>query len=96
MLSGDSGISYGKRIRMNDLNKVRSVEYTDIPLASLDDVLASIEEKIMAGNMQKVYASRLGYVTYPNPDMTDYAWAVPRWVVDCTYITEEKKRTVER
>lgn len=81
---------------MNDLNKVRSVEHVDIPLASLEDVLSGIESEIRKGHIQDVYAIRLGYVMYSNLDMTDHAWAVPRWVVDCTYITEENRAIVER
>ena len=81
---------------MNDLNKVRSVEHEDIPLASLDDVLAGIEKEIMAGHIEDVYAIRLGYVMYSNPEMTDYAWAVPCWVVDCSYIDDKNRETVER
>lgn len=74
---------------MTDLNKVRSIEYEDIPLASLDEVLQSVEEKIEEGSVEAVYAVRLGYVMYSNPDMTDYAWAVPCWVVDCEYVSGE-------
>lgn len=81
---------------MNDLNKVRSIEYEDIPLAPLVDVLASIEKEIRAGYISEVFAIRLGYVMYSNPEMTDYAWAVPRWVVDCNYITEENKAIAKR
>ena len=74
---------------MIDLNKVRSIEYEDVPLAGLKEVLSQIEKEIEAGYVKEVYAVRLGYVMYSNPDMTDYAWAIPRWVIDCSYESDE-------
>ena len=32
---------------------------------------------------------------YSNPDMKDYAWAIPMWVLDCKYITEENRETAD-
>ena len=81
---------------MTNLLDVRSEEYADIPLASLDDVLASIRKEIEAGHIRRVFSIRLGYLLYSNPDMTDHAWAIPRWVVDCNYITEENKELAEK
>ncbi|MBQ7886507.1 MAG: hypothetical protein IJ313_06385 [Clostridia bacterium] len=81
---------------MNDLNKVRSVEYEDVPLASLEEVLSSIETAIEAGHIREVFAVRLGYLLYSNPDMTDYAWAIPRWIVDCYYIDDENEKQAKR
>ena len=79
---------------MTNLLDVRSEEHADIPLASLDRVLAGVRREIEAGHIQEMYAIRLGYLLYSNPDMTDHAWAVPRWVVDCNYITDENRDTV--
>ena len=77
----------------NSLARIRTVEYADIPLAPLDSVLEGIRKEIDAGNVRQVYSIRLGYVLYSNPDMTDHAWAVPRWVVSLKYITKDKQKT---
>ena len=39
---------------------------------------------------------RLGYVLYSNPDMTDHAWAIPRWVVSALYVTQKNQKDYER
>lgn len=80
---------------ITELVRTRSVEYDDVPLAPLDSVLAAIEAEIEAGHIVRVYAVRLGYLLYSNPDMTDYAWAIPRWVIDCDYVTKANKAYVE-
>lgn len=76
------------------LTDVRSIEHNDIPLAPLDNVIASIEQEILNGNLRHIYSLRLGYLLYSNPDMTDYAWAIPRWVVDCNYVTKDRQAIV--
>ena len=81
---------------MINLLDVRSEEYADIPLASLDEVLENVAKEIEAGHIRQVFSVRLGYLLYSNPDMTDHAWAVPRWVVDCNYITKDSEATVKR
>ena len=81
---------------MINLLDVRSEEYADIPLASLDEVLANVAKEIEAGHIRQVFSVRLGYLLYSNPDMTDHAWAVPRWVVDCNYITKDNEATVKK
>lgn len=77
------------------LTDVRTVEYTDVPLAPLESVISSIEKEILNGNIRHVYSLRLGYLLYSNPDMTDHAWAIPRWVVDCNYITKDRQKIVD-
>ena len=77
---------------MTEVAKIRTVEFEDVPLASLDTVLAGISKEIEAGHIRVVTSVRLGYLLYSNPEMTDYAWAVPSWVVECKYVpkaTEE-------
>ena len=37
----------------------------------------------------------LGYLRYSNPDMTEYACAVPTWVLDCRYLTTENQQTAD-
>lgn len=71
------------------VNRVRTVEIDDIPL---EEILKRIEMEIEAGNIRAVYALRLGYLRYSNPDMTEYACAVPTWVLDCRYLTTENQR----
>ena len=73
------------------LARVRTTEYEDVPLVPLDSVLESIQEKIESGNIIGLDSIRLGYLLYSNPDMTDYAWAIPRWVVDARYVTNENR-----
>ena len=75
------------------LARVRTMEYPDVPLASLDSVLESIKEKIESGNIRKIFSIKLGYILYSDPDMTDYAWAIPRWQVKADYVKDgmEKK-----
>ena len=58
--------------------------------------MAGIRKEIEAGNVRHVYSVRLGYVLYSNPEMTDYAWAVPRWVISMQYITKENQAHWER
>lgn len=77
------------------VNRVRTVEIDDIPLAPLEEILKRIEREIEAGNIRAVYALRLGYLRYSNPDMTEYACAVPTWVLDCRYLTTENQRTAD-
>ena len=75
----------------SQLARVRTTEYEDVPLVPLDSVLESIREKIESGNIIGLDSIRLGYLLYSNPDMTDYAWAIPRWVVDARYVTNENR-----
>ena len=77
------------------VNGVRTVEIDDIPLAPLEEILKHIEMEIEAGNIREVYALRLGYLRYSNPEMTEYACAVPTWVLDCQYLTTEKQQTAD-
>ena len=77
------------------VNKVRTVEIDDVPLSPLRVVMKSIDAEIEAGNIREVYALRLGYLRYSDPDMTDYAWAVPTWVLDCRYLTTENQKTAD-
>lgn len=80
----------------NSLARVRTVEYPDVPLAPLDSVLDGIKNEMEKGNIREVYSVRLGYVLYSNPDMTDHAWAIPRWVINALYITKQNQKNWER
>ena len=68
------------------MNRIRTVEQEDVPLAPLDRLLESIEKEITTGRIRNIHALRLGYMRYSNPEMEDYAWAVPMWVLDCDYV----------
>ncbi len=91
MHTTDSG-NYSAHTLLTD---VRSVEHDDVPLAPLDSVIAAIEKEVLSGNIRHVYSLRLGYLLYSNPDMTDHAWAIPRWVVDCNYITKDRQAIID-
>ncbi len=78
------------------LARIRTTEYADVPLASLDSVLESIREKIEEGVIRKIHFIKLGYILYSNPDMTDYAWAIPRWEVQCDYVTKALEKAYEQ
>ena len=75
----------------SQLARVRTTEHEDVPLASLDSVLESIRDKIESGNIIGLDSIKLGYLLYSNPDMQDYAWAIPHWVVEARYMTDENK-----
>ena len=77
---------------MTELAKTRTVEFEDVPLASLDAVLDGIAKEIEAGHIRVVTSVRLGYLLYSNPEMTDYAWAVPSWVVECKYVPKATEK----
>ena len=79
----------------NEFVHLRTVEIEDIPLAPLDEVLANIEREIETGRIRKVLSLRLGYMLYSNPDMENYAWAVPQWVLECQYVTEKEEKTIQ-
>lgn len=76
---------------MTYLVDVRSLEYEDVPLAPLGDVLSSVAKDIEAGHIRAVRSVRLGYLLYSNPEMVDHAWAIPRWTVECEYERNAKK-----
>ena len=72
----------------------------DIPLCSFDKVIETIEKQIEAGKIQQVFSLQFGYSLYNKPGLNlprgtnwneaDY-YAVPSWVVKCTYQPNGKK-----
>jgi len=78
------------------LSRVRSVECEDVPLAPLESVLAGIAREIEAGNIRRLYSVRLGYILYSNPDMTDYAFAIPRWAASVEYVTKKDAKNDQK
>lgn len=70
----------------------------DIPLCSLEQVIAGIEEEIKKGHIQRVYSLRFGYALYNDPLYqgnrsayeADCFYAVPSWVLECAYMENPK------
>lgn len=77
------------------LVRTRTIEYEDVPLAPLDRVLEGVKKEIEAGVIRRVYSVELGYILYSDPDMTDYAWAIPRWKVEADYVPEGMEKDYE-
>lgn len=76
--------------------KTRTVECEDVPLASLDAVLDSLRAEIENGHIREIDYIRLGYMLYSDPDMTDHAWAIPRWEVGAEYVTKSAEKSYNR
>lgn len=77
----------------------------DIPLSPVEQVIRAVEEKIEAGNIQKVMSLRFGYAVYNDPaiaskrmadhDVEDW-YLVPSWILECRYSASPKKDYDER
>ncbi|MEA5016429.1 MAG: hypothetical protein VB099_17880 [Candidatus Limiplasma sp.] len=61
--------AYDERLHNLFLWRAQPVETiaTDVPLCSLDKVIAAIEPEIKAGHIRKIYELELGYVLYNEP-----------------------------
>lgn len=83
----------------HSLLRQRGIAYADVPLASLDEVLAVVEERILAGHIREVYALELGYFPFADARDGDVAWLYPTWVLSCAYVedanAEENVREVK-
>lgn len=64
--------------------RLEEVLDTDIPLASLDRVLMTIEKEIEAGHVRDIYSLRLGYCCYADEDSRDMYGLYPVWVMECS------------
>lgn len=73
------------------LEPVRT-QVSDMPVASLDSVIASIEEKINSGIIRNVYALRLGYVIFMNEDSPKSFTLYPMWCLECEYTQSAKAK----
>ena len=71
----------------------------DIPLCSLEQVIAGLEKEIEAGHIQRVLSLRFGYALYNDPNFPDDKrsafdaecfYAVPSWVIECAYMVNPK------
>ena len=63
----------------------------DVPLASLDEIIARLEQEISAGRLRDVYALRLGYVCYLDENSPDTYTLYPAWICDCIYADSAKQ-----
>lgn len=66
----------------------------DVPLASLDEIIARLEQEISEGRLRDVYALRLGYVCYLDENSPDTYTLYPAWICDCIY-AESPKQEIE-
>ena len=71
----------------------------DIPLCSLEQVIAGLEKEIEAGHIQRVLSLNFGYALYNDPNFPDDTrsafdaesfYAVPSWVIECAYMVDPK------
>ena len=71
----------------------------DIPLCSLEQVIAGLEKEIEAGHIQRVLSLNFGYALYNDPNFPDDTrsafdaecfYAVPSWVIECAYMVNPK------
>lgn len=74
------------------LFKKEAVVEEDIPLASLDAVVNTLEQKIDEGLLRNVYALRLGYVSYLDEGSPDTYSLYPMWICDCEYAESAKQK----
>lgn len=64
--------------------KKTGVREKDVPLASLDEVIGAVEREIEAGRVRSVYALRLGYCCYADPDSAEGYELYPVWLLECS------------
>ena len=72
----------------------------DIPLCSLDDVIAAMQPMIDSGRMKYIYDLRLGYVAYADREIKyndKDTWResvirlVPTWICRCSYVKDPNR-----
>lgn len=80
--------------------KEQEVLAEDIPLCSLEQVIAGIEQEIEAGHIQRVFSLNFGYALYNDPNFpsntrsafdAECFYAVPSWVLECAYMINPKE-----
>lgn len=78
----------------------------DVPLCSVDQVIAALESEINAGHLRAVFSLDLGFAIYNEPgdtrktghmvyDVDKNYYAVPAWQCRCIYVDSEKKQIDE-
>lgn len=76
--------------------KKQEIVENDVPLEEVNNIIDTIEEKIMSGNIRNVYSLRLGYCVYLNDDSPESYTLYPVWLCECDYAESSKEefRTV--
>lgn len=77
------------------LLKEEHILESDVPLASLDEIITRLEQEINAGRIRDVYALRLGYVCYLDEGSPDTYTLYPTWMCDCIYTESAKESIME-
>lgn len=67
----------------------KEVRYADVPLASLEDVIAAIENEIYAGHILGVESLELNYILCRDPKGEN--WVYPAWAIRCIYVEDPQK-----
>lgn len=98
---GRSNSEYGVDIVDFDVDEVLA---EDIPLCSVEQVIAEAEEFFETGYVYDVQALRFGYVVFTDPELqygkpisaydTETWYYVPSWVMDCTLRQNPRKAEV--
>lgn len=71
--------------------KQEGVAVEDVPLASLETVLGTLEKEIADGHLRSVFALRLGYVCYLDEGSPQTYSLYPMWMCDCLYTDSARK-----
>lgn len=74
--------TYGMQAQVKEL--VDTV-YPDVPLCSFDTVKSSVEPLILTGLIRNIYSVQLAYVTYQDKNDNTILWALPTWIIECSY-----------
>lgn len=67
----------------------------DVPIASVDKMIETIERAIEEGYIRDVYAVRLGYVCYLDETSPETYTLYPAWICDCVYANSAKEEITE-
>ena len=98
-----SGIRYNELEYMDDtsfifdstwLNNINIIE-DDVPIASIDGIIKTLEKSIDEGYIRDIYAVRFGYVCYLDDTSPETYTLYPSWVCDCIYANSAKEEIME-
>ena len=68
-------------------------KYDDVPLADINKIFETIQNKIEEGNIRNIYAIRFGYCCYIGENDEDVLF--PIWQIECDYYYNPKEKTKE-
>ena len=80
----------GYNVRLAPLMKAEK-KYDDVPLADINKVFETIQDKIEEGNIRNIYAIRFGYCCYIGENDEDVLF--PIWQIECDYYYNPKEKT---